>query len=233
MSLQTVVVLAAIGAVVCWAAATMILGPGWMADAAVVGGLWAPVVWIERQAWKRREQIALEMERTTAALAAAVDAGMQGYEAILRVGEDGGGILGPELVRTVWDADKLGLSEALRLLGERVPLPEVQLLVAGMRLNQGAGARLSDCLVGLNQTLRERRETAAVMRAATAGGRLQANMLVAVPPLLLLFLRLVYPPFEAPLFESTGGQTMLLFSTVWLAIGYFVVRRMSVPEEMV
>lgn len=233
MSVQTVVILAASGAVACWAAATMVLGSGWISRLALLGGLWAPVIWVERQAEKRREAIAAEMERVTAALEGAVNAGMNTYEALLEVGVSTGGILGPELLRVVEDADRVGMSEALVLFGQRLPLPEVQLLVAGMRLNQGAGAHLSESLVGLNRTLRERRETMAAMMSATASGRWQANMLIAVPPILLLFMRFVYPEFEQPLFGTAAGQFALLASTVWLAIGYFVVRKMCIPKEMV
>ena len=233
MSVQTVVVLAAIGAVVCWAGAAMVLGNGWISRAALLGGLWAPVIWVERQAERRREAIATEMERVTAALEGAVSAGMNAYEALVEVGVSTGGILGPELLRVVEDADRLGMSEALVLLGQRLPLPEVQLLVAGMRLNQGAGAHLSDSLAGLGRTLRERRETQAAMMSATASGRWQANMLIAVPPVLLLFMRWVYPAFEAPLFGTASGQFLLLLSSFWLLVGYFVVKKMAVPKEMV
>ena len=121
MSVQTVVVLAAIGAVVCWAGAAMVLGNGWISRAALLGGLWAPVIWVERQAERRREAIATEMERVTAALEGAVSAGMNAYEALVEVGVSTGGILGPELLRVVEDADRLGMSEALVLLGQRLP----------------------------------------------------------------------------------------------------------------
>lgn len=233
MPVQGVVLAAVVGAVVCWAAATLVVGPGWLPAAAMLGGLWAPVVWVDRLAGRRREGIAAEMERISAALEGALSAGMVPYEAVLEVGVATGGILGPELLRIVADADRVGLSEALTLFGQRLPLPEVQLLVAAMRLNQGAGAGLGPALAGLGRTLRERRETVAAMRAATAAGRWQANMLIAVPPLLLMFLRQVYPDFEAPLFGTGGGELLLCAAGFWLAIGYLVVRRMCIPKEMV
>jgi len=230
---QGVVLAAAVGAVACWAAAAMVVGPGWLPVAALLGGLWAPVLWVDRLAGRRREGIAIEMERVAAALEGALSAGMVPYEALLEVGVATGGILGPEMLHIVADADRVGLSEALTLFGQRLPLPEVQLLVAAIRLNQGAGSGLGPALAGLGRTLRERRETVAGMRAATAAGRWQANLLVAVPPLLLMFLRQVYPAFEAPLFGTAGGQLLLCGAGVWLAIGYLVVRRMCVPREMV
>jgi Flp pilus assembly protein TadB len=233
VSLQVVVTVAAGGALACWAAATLLLGAGWPADLALAGGLWAPLVWIERQAARRREAVALEMERVAAALEGAVSAGMVPYEALVEVGSAGGGTLGPELLRTVADADRVGLSEALVLLAARLPLPEVALLVASLRLNQGAGAALSGSLAGLHATLRERRETAAAMRAATAAGRWQAGMLVAVPPILLLFMRLVYPAFEAPLFDTGAGRALLAASAAWLLLGHAIVRRMCVPPDLV
>ena len=231
-SLQTVGLVALGGGLGCWAAASLLLGAGWPADLAVAGGLWAPLAWVQYLARRRREAIAAEMERAVAGLEAAVSAGMVPYEALLDVGLDTGGILGPELLRTVADADRIGLSEALVLLRARLPLPEVTLLVAGLRLNQGAGAELAGGLGELHRTLLERRETAAAMRAATAGGRWQAGMLVAVPPVLLLFMRLLYPAFEAPLFQSALGRLLLAGCSAWVLIGYAVVLRISVPREV-
>lgn len=231
VSVQTVVVLAVVGAVVCWAVAAMVVGPGWLPLVASGGGLWAPVLWVERQSARRREAMAAEMEMIAAALGSGLSAGLVAYEAVREVALAAGGILGPELLRVIADADHVGLSEALALLRRRIPLPEVQLFVAAIRLNQGAGAELAPALAGLHRTLRERRETALALRAATVAGLWQANMLVAVPPLLLMFLRAVYPAFEAPLLTTAGGRLLLAATGAWLALGYLVVRRMSLPRE--
>ncbi len=230
VSLQTAALLAVAGAVLAWASAATLVGAGHLADLAVPAGLWAPVLWIDRLAARRREAVAEEMERAAVALESAVAAGMNAYEAVLDVGVSSGGILGAELVRTIADADRVGMSEALSLLGQRLPLPEVQLLIASMRLNQAAGAELGATLTGLGRTLRERREAALALRAATAAGRWQAGMLVAVPPLLLFFMRYAYPSFETPLFATATGQMLLLLAACWLLVGHVVVHRMSVPR---
>lgn len=233
ISVRTVALLAAVGAVCGWALAYLLLGPGWLSDCAVCVGLWAPVAWVDHLAGQRRQRLALEMERAASALEGAVGAGLNAYEAMLEVGASAGGILGGELLRTVLDADRVGVSEALLLFQERLPLPEVRLLVAGIRLNQAAGAELSATLSGLGRTLRERRESVLALRSATAAGRWQANLLVAVPPLLLFFMRYAYPGFEAPLFGSAVGQLLLGTALLWLAVGYGVVRRMSTPKEAI
>ncbi len=233
IELRTVLLLSAVGAVACWAAATLVLGAGWPSGLAAAGGLAVPIVWLDRQVTARREKVAAEMERVTAALEGAVSAGMVVYEALVEVGLSVGGILGPELLRAVADADRVGVSEALVLLGQRLPVPEVALLVAALRLNQGAGAELAAGLAGLHQTLRERREAAGAMRSATAAGRWQANLLICVPPVLLIFMRWVYPEFEAPLFGTVSGHVLLAASAAWLGLGYAILRRMCVPKEMV
>jgi tight adherence protein B len=232
VSVQTVLLLLIAGGAACWAAAALLAGPGILADLAAAGGIWVPLAWVDRLASRRREAIAAEMERLAAALEAGVTAGMVSYEALLEVGLGAGGVLGAELLRTVEDADRIGLSEALLLFGQRLPLPEVRLLVAALRLNQGAGAGLAASLEGLRRTLRERREAAAALRAATAAGRYQASMLVAVPPLLLLLMRVLYPAFEAPLFATASGRVLLAGTALWVLIGSAVVRRMCVPQEV-
>lgn len=225
-----VAVMAAIGA---WAVASVVVGPSWVAGGAALVGLWAPVLWVDRAARRRSEAIGLEMEHITAALDGAVSAGLVAYEAITEIARSSGGILGPELMRLVRDAERVGLSEALALWRERLPLPEVHLFAAALRLNQGAGSGLGRAVAGLHATLRERRESAAALRAATAAGRWQANMLIAVPPLLLIFLRAVYPQFEQPLLGTPVGRLWLCGAALWLCVGYVVVRRMCVPRDVV
>ena len=232
ISPQTAILVAAAGAVVAWAVAATLTGPGRLADLAIPAGLWAPFLWVDRLAARRRDAVSAEMERVATALEAAVTVGMNAYEAMLEVGVAHGGILGPHLLRTIEDADRVGMSEALALLSRRLPLPEVRLLVASMRLNQGTGSELGSTLSGLAGTLRERRESAAALRSATAAGRWQANMLVAVPPLLLFFMRYAYPSFETPLFGTATGQLLLVLAMAWLAVGWVLVRRMAVPPAV-
>ncbi len=229
LRLDTLLLLSVFGGVVCWTTARVVLGAGLPADVAVIGGGFAPMVWASREAEARREALAAELERVAAGLAGAARAGMNLYASISEVGVATGGSLGAELSRTLLDADQVGLSESLLLLGERVPLPDVRLLVAAMRLNQGAGAEAATAFDGLLTTLRERREAAAALRSATAAGRWQANVLVAVPPFLLAFMHLVYPQFEAPLLNTTHGRLLLGAAAVWVWIGQRIVRHMSTP----
>ena len=212
-------------------AGRIVLGPGWCWATALAAGIAGPAAWLRRAGERRRADLALEMERTTAALSAAMGAGLVPYEALLEVGGTAGGILGPEFLQTVDDAQRVGLSEALCLLRDRLPTPEVRLLVAGIRLNQGTGAELASSLAGLHRTLRERREARAAVRSATAAGRWQANVLVLVPPILLAFMRRAYPAFEAPLLTNPHGRVLLGLAAFWLMVGYFVVLRMSVPGD--
>lgn len=214
-----------------WLAGRVALGPVWAWPAAGLTVMVAPLTWIRRQRERHLANLAAEMERLTAALAGAVGAGMVPYEALLEAARATEGLLGPEIRRVVEDAQRVGLSEALWLWRERMPTAEVRLLVAGLRLNQGAGAELAGSLAGLHRTLRERREAEAAIRAATAAGRWQANVLVVVPPVLFAFMRRAYPAFEAPLLNTPQGAVLLGLAGVWLAIGYWVVLRMCVPRE--
>lgn len=233
VSVREVLLVSAAAGVGAWAVASVVVGPSWVAAGVILVGLWAPIWWVDRAARRRSEVIGREMEHITAALDGAVSAGLVAYEALTEIARTSGGILGPELMRLVRDAERVGLSEALAAWRKRLPLPEVHLFAAALRLNQGAGAGLGRAVAGLHETLRERRESAAALRAATAAGRWQANMLIAVPPLLLIFLRAVYPQFEQPLLGTPVGRLWLCGAALWLGVGYVVVRRMCVPREVV
>ncbi len=225
-----VVLSALAGGVVCWASMRLLVGQGALADLAALGGLWVPSWWLRQLAARRRERIAVEMEQVALSLEGAAGAGMTPYEAMVQTSARIGGIIGPELLRVIRDADRLGLSEALVLFRDRLPLPEVRLLAASLRLHQGAGAATAEALMALARTLRQRREAITAIRTATTSGRMQANMLMAVPPALIGLLRAAYPAFLHPLLKTGVGQLVLGLCAVWMLLGYGMIRRMVVPR---
>lgn len=218
------------GALVCWAFATLLFGTGWLSALGLLGGFWVPIGWIDAASVRRREQVAREMERLVAAMEGAVGAGLSPYEALEQVAEGFGGILGPELRTLARNARRVGLSEALLLFRTRLPVPEVQLLAAGLRLHQEAGVATGQALHGLAQMMRQRREAILVMQSATSSGRMQANLLIAIPPALLLLLRLTYPTFLTPLFGTLAGNLVLGACTIWALVGYGLTRRIVTPR---
>ncbi len=224
--------LAAAGAAGSWLAGGMVLGGTLAWVAAPWGALILPWIWTRRRQEQAREDVATAMERLASGMASALAAGMVPYEALLEVTRTTEGLLGSQLRRVLRDAERVGLSEALWMLGARLPLPEVRLLVSGLRLNQGTGAELATSLEALGRTLRERREVRAGMRAATAAGRWQANILVLVPPVLLGFMHRVYPAFEQPLLSTGHGRLLLALAAGWVVLGYLVVLRMCLPREV-
>ncbi len=232
LDVPTAAVLTCGGALVCWAFATLLFGTGWLSTLALVGGFWVPIGWIDAASARRREQIAREMERLVAAMEGAAGAGLSPYEGLTQVAEGLDGILGPEVRTLVRNARRVGLSEALLLFRTRLPVPEVHLLAAGLRLHQEAGAATGQALHGLAQMMRQRREAILVMQSATSSGRMQANMLIAIPPALLLLLRLTYPTFLAPLFGTLAGNLVLGACTVWALVGYGLTRRIVTPRLM-
>jgi len=230
LELQSVVIMTVLGACAGWAAMRLLVGGGLVADLASFSGLVVPAWWIDKLASNRRERIALEMEQIALALEGAAGAGMTPYEALVHTAPTLGGVMGPEVRRVLMDAASVGLSEALIMFRARMTLPEVRLLVAGLRLHQGAGAATAGALSALAHTLRERREAVMAIRTATLSSAMQANMLIAIPPALLILLRAVYPSFLRPLVDTATGQWVVALCAVWMLLGYYMIRRMVDPH---
>jgi tight adherence protein B len=82
----------------------------------------------------------------------------------------------------------LPLEAALRELGRRTGLLEVRIFVLAVLVQQQTGGNLAEMLDRLASIIRERFRVRGKIRALTAEGRIQALVLLALPPALLLII---------------------------------------------
>src|SRR5207245_8851808 len=87
-----------------------------------------------------------------------------------------------------YEQQNLGLSPevALRDLAQRTGLLEIKIFVLALLVQQQSGGNLAEMLDKLAGIIRERFKLRGKIRALTAEGRLQAGVLLALPPLLFL-----------------------------------------------
>lgn len=121
-----------------------------------------------------------------------------------------------------FEQQKLGLpaAVALRDLSRRNGLLELKIFVMAMLVQQEAGGNLANLLEKLATVMRERFRIQGKIRALTAEGRLQALILLALPPFILGVLMVVNRTYAQVLLHQPkllvlGGIAMLI-GALWI-----------------
>ena len=122
---------------------------------------------------------------------------------------------------------KLGvdLNEALDHLYARVPVVEVQLVAAAMRLSREIGGNLAETLERISDTLRKRLQMEGKIRSLTAQGKLQGLVMVGLPIFLIFSLQELEPRAMHYLFHSWHGWLAMATIITLELIGYHFIRK--------
>jgi tight adherence protein B len=123
-----------------------------------------------------------------------------------------------------FEQQNLGLAPelALRDLGRRTGLLEIRIFVLALLVQQQTGGNLAEMLDRLATLIRERFRIRGKIRALTAEGRIQALVLLALPPLLLLLILLLNRSYGEILLENPN---LLIGMFVSEAVGALWIRK--------
>jgi tight adherence protein B len=134
--------------------------------------------------------------------------------------------LASEIRKTV-DERRLGmpLDAALDNLARRMPLLNVRLFVAAVKLQSRAGGRLSDVLGALAEGMREASAIEGEVRALAAHGKVTGSVLTALPFAIAALMTAVNPGYLNILVEHPTGRVLIVVCLVALAAAHFVIRK--------
>jgi tight adherence protein B len=122
-----------------------------------------------------------------------------------------------------YEQQNLGIAPetALRDLAQRTGLLELKILVLGIVVQEQTGGNLADMLDKLSGVIRERYRLRGLIATLTAEGRLQAMLLMGLPPALFLMMLFMNRPYALELFEH---PILILITVVSEAIGGLWIR---------
>ena len=131
-------------------------------------------------------------------------------------------------MRRTRDEWKLGIpwDQALDNLAGRIPLAEVALFSAAVKMQNRFGGRLNDVLGRLGETMREHAALEGEVRSISAHSRLTGTVLSAVPVVLALLLFWVNPEQMTLLLQQPAGRAMLAGAALAIVTAHMVIRRM-------
>ena len=126
---------------------------------------------------------------------------------------------------TVVKETKLGLpfDEALQNLAERVPTPDLDMVVTAIVTIRETGANLAEVFDVIAHTVRERKKVEGKIQAMTAEGMTQGVMMCGVPPVLIVTFYFLDPGLVEPLFNTVLGIMMLVIIASLDAMGMWMI----------
>ena len=118
------------------------------------------------------------------------------------------------------------IAEAVMILFDRVPLPEVNFFVVVITVQQQAGGNLSEALGNLARVLRNRKKMKQKVKAMSSEAKASAGIVGALPFLVAGLVSMTTPGYLAPLIETPIGMLWLGIATILMATGIFIMNRM-------
>ncbi|WP_263378069.1 type II secretion system F family protein [Granulicella paludicola] len=119
----------------------------------------------------------------------------------------------------------LPLRDALLEMLDRMPSPDLRVLVTGILVQKDTGGNLAELLERISAVIRERVRIQGEVRVHTAQGRMTGWILCLLPVGVMIALNLISPGYSTPLFTDSFGQKMLYTGVALLLIGAFTIRK--------
>jgi tight adherence protein B len=194
---------------------------------AVAGGYLLPRMYVMRRRKKYQNQFLDELPNAVEAIVRGVKTGLPLNDSMRVVAKDTKEPVKSEFGR-VLDQQSFGFSmtEAVQILLERVPLPEVNFFVVVISVQQQAGGNLSEALGNLARVLRNRKKMKQKVAAMSSEAKASAGIIGSLPVFVSIMVSFVSPQYLSPLISTPIGQIWLGVAVIMMCFGVFVMNRM-------
>jgi tight adherence protein B len=195
---------------------------------ALFGLLIPPVVraLLDRRVRAVREKFADSLADNLQVVASAIRAGHSMVGALAVLVEEAAEPAREEFRRVV-AAERVGvpLEDAIREAARRMANRDMEQLALVAIIQRETGGNTAEIIDRAVETIRERAELRRMMSTLTAQGRLSRGIITALPVVLLIAISALNPDYIAPLFNTAGGQIMLVLAGALIAAGSLAIKR--------
>jgi len=200
--------------------------PFWLSFALAGAAAAAPYLYVLSRRAKRLAEFEKTFPDALDFLARSLRAGHPLPVALELLSTDEPDPLAAEMRKTA-DERKLGmpLDQALSNLSKRVPLLNVRIFVAAVRLQSRAGGKLSDVLNNLSEQMREAYAVEGEVQSLAAHGRMTGSVLTVMPVIIATLMTIVNPGYLNILFENETGKTLVIICGIALVAAHIVIRK--------
>ena len=194
----------------------------WAGPAALVAAA-LPWLYISRKRSKRLAQLREQLADAFELMSRVIRAGQTVSQAMQSVADEFSRPISLEM-HYCSEQMNLGLSaeSALRDLARRTGLLELKVFSLAVLVHRQTGGNLAELLDKLAYVVRERFRIQGMIQSLTAQGRLQALILLSLPPAMFVLLMAVHPTYESLLFEY---PLMILAALSLMLLGWLWIRK--------
>jgi tight adherence protein B len=119
------------------------------------------------------------------------------------------------------------IESALANMVKRIGSSDLRLVVMVITIQHSVGGDLPAILISLADTMKQRAEMRAEILASTAQSRASALIITLLPIAAALGLYFLVPDYFRPMFVNPVGWFILIVAAIMLAIGNFIIRRLT------
>ncbi len=194
------------------------------ASIGLVMGSVIPLLFVMFTRMRRQRLMTQQLPGMIEELARSAKTGRSIDQCCAMVADDTPEPLGPEL-RVCARRMQMGedVASSLRDLPERTGLVALNILVTTLAVHQETGGDLVMVLERLAQTIRDRLLFLGRLRAITIGSRWTAILMLALPPLIIMFFMLREPTYLSQLMSTYWGKFMTITAVILDLLGSIIV----------
>ncbi len=176
---------------------------------------------------RRQEKFLSELPDALDVMVRSLKSGLPLSDAMRVIATESAQPIGPEFWEVV-EGQRVGITieQGLERMFERLPLPEVNFLAIVMSIQSKTGGNLTEALSNLSKVLRDRRKMKSKIRSVSQEAKSSAAIIGALPFVTMGGLSVLNPDYIMPLWTTSLGNMMLVFSGVWMLMGILVMRKM-------
>jgi tight adherence protein B len=230
---RMLVIMAVIGGITfLFFAAVMAVPPARSIVVALVTGGVIPILFLIYMKKRRFKRFLEQFPDTLDLVVRSLRAGHPVSAAMALVAKEMGDPIGTEFGIVVDEMTYgLDLHDAMRNMGERIPIPDLHYLEVAINIQHGVGGNLANVLAGLSSVVRERFNMFKRIKALSAEGRLSAIVLSALPVVVfgavwLLNKKYFVDVMDDPLFPiligAGAGMLLLGVAIIWKMVNFRV-----------
>jgi tight adherence protein B len=193
----------------------------------VAGGYLLPRFYLGHRRKRFQNQFLDELPNAVEAIVRGVKSGLPLNDSMHVVAKEVKEPVKSEFQR-VLDQQAVGksMAEAVTILFDRVPLPEVNFFVVVITVQQQAGGNLSEALGNLARVLRNRKKMKQKVKAMSSEAKASAAIVGSLPFAVAILVTLTTPGYLLPLIETPIGMIWLGIAVLLMGTGIFIMNRM-------
>ena len=194
-------------------------------------GYFLPRIWVARRTAARLSAFNKQLPDTISLLSNSLRAGSSFLQSSELVSRESQPPISTEFGRVVREVNLgLAMEEALHNMVRRIRSDDLDLMVTAINIQQQVGGNLAEILDTIAFTIRERVKIKGDINTLTAQGRYSGSLVAFLPIGIMLALQMINPEFMEPLFNETIGRILLGVGGVMMAIGFFMIRKITAIE---